>query len=106
MIVDKLKEVKAVEIDRPLDVVAKIFNDAKVAEAASLGQIAIERIGALNKLEKILESQTNVDEAVLQELLESAPWLINPQWTVLQANQTFETLRAIKRHQKGSRSFS
>lgn len=94
MIVDKLKEAEAVEIDRPLDLVAQIFNDAKVAEAASLGQVAMERIGAIDKLEEILESQTNVDESVLQKLLEGAPWLINPQWTVLQANQTFETLRS------------
>lgn len=94
MIVDKLREVESLDIDHPLDLVARIFNDAKVAEAASLGQVAIERIGALDKLERILESQTNVDEAALQKLLEGAPWLINPQWTVLQANQTFETLRS------------
>jgi len=94
MIVDKLKEVETMEVDRPLELVSKIFNDAKVAEAASLGQVAMERIGALNKLEEILKSQSIADERTLQELLESAPWLINPQWTVLQANQTFESLRS------------
>ena len=56
--------------------------------------MAIARIGVLNKLEEILKFQGNVDERALQELLEGAPWFINPQWTILQANQTFESLRS------------
>jgi len=94
MLVDKLKEVGEIEVERPLDAVAMIFNDAKVAETASLGQVAMERVRAITKLEDSLRSQPVVDEGVLQKLIEAAPWLINPQWTVLQTNRTFETLRS------------
>jgi len=29
----------------------------------------------------------------MQKILENAPWLIEPQWTVLQANESFENMR-------------
>jgi hypothetical protein len=94
MIVDKLKEVEEVLPERPLEAIAKIFNDAKIAEAASLGQVAIERIDAIKKLEASLSPEIAEVELTLQKLLEGAPWLINPQWTMLQANQTFENMRS------------
>lgn len=93
MIVDKLQEVEEVIAEHPLEAIAKIFNDAKIAEAASLGQVAIERVDAITKLEGNLSPEIATDELTLQKLLEGAPWLINPQWTVLQANQTFENMR-------------
>lgn len=94
MIVDKLEEVERALPERPLDAIASIFNDARVAEAASLGQIAIERVDAILGLEKRLSPVISTDERVLQKLLEGAPWLINPQWTMLQANKTFESMRS------------
>jgi hypothetical protein len=93
MIVDKLEEVEEALPDRPLEAIAGLFNDIKVAEAASLGQIAIERVDAIDGLEGRLSPEITTDEPTLQKLLEGAPWLINPEWTMLQANRTFENMR-------------
>lgn len=93
MIVDKLQEVEKALPDRPLEAIAQIFNDVKLAEAASLGQIAIERVDAIKGLEGRLSPEITTDEPTLQKLLEAAPWLINPEWTMLQANKTFENMR-------------
>lgn len=89
-IVDKLKEAETSMDERPLEAIAKLFNDAKLAESASLGMIAQERIDAINKLKTILDTATEHD---LQKLLESAPWIIDPRWTMLQANKTFNSFR-------------
>jgi len=88
--VDKLKEAEAFMDERPLEAIAKLFNDAKLAESASLGMIAQERIDNINKLKTILDTATEHD---LQKLLESAPWIIDPRWTMLQANKTFKSFR-------------
>ena len=88
--VDKLYEVEEAFEKRPLEAVAKIFNDINIAEAASLGLIVRKRLDAIAKLKKILSSAPELE---LQRVLESAPWMIDPRWTVLQANQTFKTLR-------------
>lgn len=93
MIVDKLKEVTEDDVEQPIEVIVKLFNDAKIAEIASLGQIAQERIDAITRLEELLQPGVKTREEDLQELLEGAPWLIDPQWTALQANQTFNTMR-------------
>jgi hypothetical protein len=93
-IVDKLAEVEDVLEDRPLEAIAHIFNDARLAEAASLGQVAMERIDAIEKLEKCLGPESATEEKILQKLLEGAPWLIDPEWTMLQANQPFEDMRS------------
>ena len=48
----------------------------------------------ISKLETTISKfKPTEDEKVLQKLLESAPWLVNPEWTVLQANMRFENLR-------------
>jgi hypothetical protein len=88
--VDKLKEAEAFMDERPLEAIAKLFNDAKLAESASLGMIAQVRIDNINKLKTILDTATEHD---LQKLLESAPWIIDPRWTMLQANKTFKSFR-------------
>ena len=79
------------EATRPLEALAKVFGQAHIAEYASLGQVADERIRAIGNL----ESQLNPDtvEGVLQRILEKAPWLINAEWTVLASNESLETLR-------------
>ncbi len=94
MLVDKLKEVEEKGVGTPLGVISAIFNDAKVAEASSLGQVAMVRIDIVDKLEQHLQSGASVDESALQKLIESASWLVDPRWTVLQANKSFETLRS------------
>lgn len=94
MIVDKLKELADTGNDNALEVMSAIFGDAKLAETASLGQIAMERIRAIETLDKAIHRTPEPPELELQKILESAPWLIEPQWTVLQANQSFENFRS------------
>jgi hypothetical protein len=94
MMVDKLKEIAEIPVEDPLSTVVAVFSDAKLAEAASMGMIAIERVDAIEKLEEKLGTNPAVDELDLQGLLEGAPWLIHPEWTVLQANKTFDSLRS------------
>jgi hypothetical protein len=69
----------------------EVFRDVNIAEATSLGQLALEKIRALKELKARKDSAT--DESQMQELLERAPWLIDPQWTLLGSNVTFDTLR-------------
>jgi len=90
-IVEKLREV-SLDANSPFEALVGLFTDAGVAEMYSLGQIVAERISAIDNLEAKLTS--TVDESVLQKLLEEAPWLIDPQWTVLTKNQTLETARS------------
>ncbi|MCK4477453.1 ATP-binding protein [Candidatus Bathyarchaeota archaeon] len=93
MLVDKLREAASEDIDKPITALVKLFNDAKVAETASLGQVVQERIRIIKKLELLLGPGKKTHERDLQRLLEDAPWLIDPQWTVLQANRQFESMR-------------
>lgn len=93
MIVDKLKEIAKKGNKNALEVVGSLFGDAKLAEIASLGQIALERINAIDSLEKAIRNKPVPEERVLQKMLENAPWLVEPEWTVLQTNQTFESFR-------------
>jgi len=93
MLVDKLREVAEEDVEEPLSAIVKLFSDVKVAEIASLGQIAKERIDVIKKLEHLVAPGSKTEERDLQKMLEDAPWLIDPQWTVLQANKTFETMR-------------
>jgi hypothetical protein len=71
---------------------SRLFNDAKLAETASLGQIAFERVEAVKRLEQRVREPANVDEKIFQELLERATWLLDPRWTALQANRAFKDL--------------
>lgn len=93
MIVDKLKELASSGNEGALEVMSAIFGDTKLAETASLGQIAMERIRAIETLEENIRKTPEPQELELQKILENAPWLIEPQWTVLQANQSFENFR-------------
>lgn len=87
----KLKEA-AESKDRPLDVITEVLKTARLAELASFGRIADDRIRVIDRL-GILKGATNTDESDFQELLTEAPWLINPQWSPITSNQTFSTLK-------------
>lgn len=93
MIVDKLQEIGDLEIDRPLEVVADLFNDVKLAERASLGEIASDRIDAIQSLQTKMRNSPTEDEREFQKILENAPWLIDPRWTILSSNKGFEIFR-------------
>ena len=93
-IVDKLRQIADEGNANALSVMSTIFKDAKLAETASLGQVAEERLRAIETLQETIRKNPPVDEKTLQCMLENAPWLIEPQWTVLQANRTLDTFRS------------
>ncbi len=87
----KLKEAAEME-NSPMAVVSAVLKTARLAELASFGRIADDRVRVIETLEKLKDAQ-DTDESDFQKLLSEAPWLINPQWSPITANQSFETLR-------------
>lgn len=87
----KLREAAEAK-DRPMAVVSEVLKTARIAELASFGRIADDRIRVIETLEKLKDAK-KTQEAEFQELLTEAPWLINPTWSPITANQSFETLR-------------
>lgn len=77
----------------PLRIVNDILRTAKVAEAYTFGHQIEKRIKIIDRLETIKDSNDS-DEAELQKLIETAPWLLNPQWIPVTANQSFNTLKS------------
>lgn len=78
--------------DSPLTVITDILRTARVAELASFGRIAEDRIRVIETVEK-LKDDPNTLESAFQTLIETSPWLIDPQWSPITANQAFSTLR-------------
>jgi hypothetical protein len=72
--------------------IVALFEKAQVVEIYSLGQVAEERVRAVKELERLIGSATTT-EPELQSLLESAPWLIYPDWTPLSMNETLSRFR-------------
>ena len=87
----KLREA-AGEASSPLGVVTSILRTARVAELSSFGMIAHERVKVIRKIET-LKDDSDTKEATFQELIEQTPWLIDPQWSPITANQSFNTLK-------------
>ena len=76
----------------PLGVISNILKTARLAELLSFGRIAKDRIKVIARLEN-LKNNPATTEQELQKLVEDAPWLINPQWSPLTANQPFNSLK-------------
>jgi len=76
-----------------LDAMVSLFNDASMAEAEALGEVARSRIAAIDKLNELIQEGKDSEEKDLQKLIEESPWLIDPQWTMLQANQSFKNMK-------------
>lgn len=76
----------------PLQVLTGILRVARIAELSAFGSIAQERVKVIKKVEMLKDDPATLEEA-LQDLLANAPWLINPQWAPVVANQSFGTLR-------------
>lgn len=87
----KLKEAAASQ-DRPMAVVSEVLRTARIAELASFGRIVDDRVRVIETLEKLKDDKAT-DEAEFQKLLTEAPWTINPTWSPITSNQSFETLR-------------
>jgi len=87
----KLREA-AESIDDPLSVINGILRTARIAELAGFGKIADDRVKVIKKIE-LLKDDPSTLESAFQSLIAQAPWLINPQWAPITANQKFSTLK-------------
>ena len=76
-----------------LESLVDLFGKTRVAEAASYAQIAAARVRVLDELDDIVFDSES-DEAALQRIITDAPWLIQPDWTVITANQTLRTFKS------------
>lgn len=74
-----------------IDQMLKIFNKAQLAELASYAQIAAQRVRVIKELEQIID--VSMDENQFQSLIASAPWLIEPSWTVITKNQSLKNFK-------------
>lgn len=68
-----------------------IFSKAQLAELASYAQIAAQRVRVIKELEQIID--VSMDENQFQSLIASAPWLIEPSWTVITKNQSLKNFK-------------
>lgn len=82
----------ASEEKAPIGVMAKILGTARVAELSSYGMIAEKRVQVIERIIGFTDS-SGADEKELQDSLFEAPWLINPLWSPITANQSLSTLR-------------
>lgn len=87
----KLREAANTQ-NSPLAVITGILQSARIAELSSFGRIAEERIRVIQRIESLKDDQQTL-EAAFQELIEQAPWLIDPQWSPITSNQSFTTLK-------------
>ena len=82
----------ASSMDGRVDVVLELFEQARLVEMYSLGQVAQERVEAVEQLTDLV-SDGSTEEHQLQKLAERAPWIIYPDWTPLSRNQSLSTTR-------------
>ena len=74
-------------------VLASILRTARVAELSSYGMIADKRVQVIEKIMNLKDDPTKLEQA-LQDSIEEAPWLINPQWSPITSNQSLSTLKS------------
>ena len=70
----------------------RLFKTSKIAQLASYGQIVAEKVKVIDIFEQSIREKS-VKEKQLQKLLEDAPWLIDPKWEPITANQQFRSFR-------------
>ncbi|MBI1380965.1 MAG: ATP-binding protein [Planctomycetaceae bacterium] len=73
-----------------IEQVADLFGKTRIAELASYSQIASERVRAIRTLERHT-TDGEKDEGVLQKIIASAPWLVQPSFTLITQNQALKT---------------
>ena len=78
--------------DGTTDVILDLFERARLVEIYSLGQVAQERVGAIDQLQRLVSNPSTV-ESQLQKLIETAPWILYPDWTPLSFNQRLASTR-------------
>lgn len=78
--------------DKSLEDLLDLFGKTRVAEMASYAQIAVERVKSINELREVIDDE-GVREMDLQNLIARAPWLIQPDWSVITENQGLKVFR-------------
>lgn len=89
---DKLREAGSAT-DSPLEAVTELLKTARIAELASFGRIADDRVRVIGRVEELKDREGTLESA-FQVLIQTSPWLVDPQWSPITANQAFSTLRA------------
>ena len=79
--------------DGPIDLILDLFEKARLVEMYSLGQIAQERVGAVEQLRRLISNPATV-ESQLQELIEKSPWILYADWTPLSFNRSLASTRS------------
>lgn len=94
LLVDVFRQIGELSVKGKVDIMelVKLFHTSRIAEFASYGQIAFEKLKSIDVLESTIR-EPNTDEAALQKILEDAPWLIDSRWEMITANQTFKNFR-------------
>lgn len=88
---EKLRE--AADSERTtMAVISGILRTARLAELSSFGRIAEDRLKVIERVQTLKDIPETAEQK-LQALIEYAPWLINPQWAPITANQSFSTLK-------------
>jgi hypothetical protein len=77
-----------------LGTLIQLFNKARVAETYSLGQVAGERVKALDRLYALISDGATLEDQ-LQRLIEGAPWILAAQWTPITMNRSLEEFRVV-----------
>ncbi|MDE0412187.1 MAG: ATP-binding protein, partial [Gammaproteobacteria bacterium] len=78
--------------ETPMSTLIGFLRTARIAELSSFGRIAEDRLKVIDRLEA-LKNKEDTEEKILQNLIEDAPWLINPEWAPITSNQSLNTLR-------------
>lgn len=78
--------------DKTVEQLIPLFSHTRTAELASYAQIAQERVATIKELEEVIDNP-DVVEGDLQKLIQRAPWLIRPDWSVITQNQALKTFR-------------
>ncbi len=89
---DEMMRDAAEKTETPLAALSSLLRIARIAELASFGRIAEDRLKVINRLETLKDDDGTMEDS-LQNLIEDAPWLINPEWAPVIANQSLNRLR-------------
>ena len=89
---DEMMRDAAEQTETPLAVLSSLLRTARIAELSSFGRIAEDRLKVIERLETLKDEESTKEDS-LQNLIEDAPWLINPEWAPVIANQSLNRLR-------------
>ena len=90
---DDALECAASEEDTAIAVMAKILRTARIAELSSYGMIAEKRVKVIERFRE-LRGTDKAREKELQNIINEAPWLVNPLWSPITSNQRLSSFKS------------